>query len=120
MTKAKRVAGVGPAALIDWKGVPASRLDFEAGSTIFAQGDPATTVMYVEGATCGCRSCPHRQGSRDRRARPGHFFGEGCLAGQPQRMATATAMGACTVLAIDKPTMVPPVARPTRRSRIDS
>ena len=37
---------------------------------------------------------------------PGHFFGEGCLAGQTQRMATATAMGACTVLTVGKPEMM--------------
>ena len=36
----------------------------------------------------------------------GHFFGEGCLAGQTQRMATATAMTASTILAVEKPDMV--------------
>ena len=36
----------------------------------------------------------------------GHFFGEGCLAGQMQRMATATAMAPSTILAVDKPEMV--------------
>ena len=37
---------------------------------------------------------------------PGHFFGEGCLAGQPRRMATATAMSATTVLVVEKAHMV--------------
>ena len=36
----------------------------------------------------------------------GHFFGEGCLAGQSQRMATATAMTASTILAVEKQEMV--------------
>ena len=36
----------------------------------------------------------------------GHFFGEGCLAGQTQRMATATALAPSTVLAVEKPEMV--------------
>jgi CRP/FNR family transcriptional regulator, cyclic AMP receptor protein len=36
----------------------------------------------------------------------GHFFGEGCLAGQRQRMATATAMAACTILTVEKQEMV--------------
>jgi hypothetical protein len=35
----------------------------------------------------------------------GHFFGEGCLAGQSQRMATATAMGPCSILAVEKQEM---------------
>jgi CRP-like cAMP-binding protein len=37
---------------------------------------------------------------------PGAFFGEGCLAGQRVRMATATALDACTLARIDKPAMV--------------
>ena len=36
----------------------------------------------------------------------GHFFGEGCLAGQLQRMATATAMAQSTILAVEKSDMV--------------
>jgi CRP-like cAMP-binding protein len=36
----------------------------------------------------------------------GHFFGEGCLAGQLQRMASATAMSPCTIVAVEKPEMV--------------
>jgi CRP-like cAMP-binding protein len=36
----------------------------------------------------------------------GHFFGEGCLAGQSQRMATATAMTPSTILAVEQQEMV--------------
>jgi CRP/FNR family cyclic AMP-dependent transcriptional regulator len=36
----------------------------------------------------------------------GDFFGEGCLAGQPRRMATASALSASTVLIIEKPQMI--------------
>jgi CRP-like cAMP-binding protein len=35
-----------------------------------------------------------------------HFFGEGCLAGQSQRMSTPTAMAPCTILVIEKQDMV--------------
>ena len=37
---------------------------------------------------------------------PGDFFGEGCLAGQPRRMATAMALSASTVLVVEKPQML--------------
>lgn len=37
---------------------------------------------------------------------PGDFFGEGCLAGQPQRMGTATAVSPTTVLRIPKRKMI--------------
>ena len=36
----------------------------------------------------------------------GHFFGEGCLAGQPRRMATAMTVVPCTILAVEKQEMV--------------
>lgn len=35
----------------------------------------------------------------------GDFFGEGCLVGQPLRMATAVAVGDCTLARVDKATM---------------
>jgi len=35
-----------------------------------------------------------------------HFFGEGCLVGQPNRMATASAMARCTIVVVEKPDMV--------------
>jgi hypothetical protein len=37
---------------------------------------------------------------------PGDFFGEGCLAGQPIRIGTATAITASTILIIEKKEMV--------------
>ena len=107
MTKAKRVAGGGPAAPLDWKGVAASRLDFEAGSTIFAQGDPANAVLYVAKGNVQLSVLSHA-GKEAVIAvlDAGHFFGEGCLASQPLRMSTASAMGACSVIAVEKPAMV--------------
>jgi CRP-like cAMP-binding protein len=36
----------------------------------------------------------------------GDFFGEGCLAGQPLRMGSATAMTVCDLLRIDKKAMM--------------
>jgi CRP-like cAMP-binding protein len=37
---------------------------------------------------------------------PGEFFGEGSLAGQPLRMATAGAMTECAIVRIDRETMI--------------
>ena len=34
-----------------------------------------------------------------------HFFGEGCLAGQPYRMATAAAIAPSTIINVDKAEM---------------
>jgi CRP-like cAMP-binding protein len=35
-----------------------------------------------------------------------HFFGEGCLVGQPYRMATATAIAQSKIIVVEKPAMV--------------
>jgi CRP-like cAMP-binding protein len=37
---------------------------------------------------------------------PADFFGEGCLAGQPRRMATASALSDCAVVRIAKPAAI--------------
>jgi CRP/FNR family transcriptional regulator, cyclic AMP receptor protein len=37
---------------------------------------------------------------------PNQFCGEGCLAGQPRRMATAIAMTECEIMRLDKPTIM--------------
>ncbi len=91
---------------VDWAGVLTNRIAYEPSATIFGQGDPAPSIMYVETGTVRLSVLSHT-GKEAVVAvlDPGHFFGEGCLAGQSLRMATATAMGPCTVLAVDKPEM---------------
>jgi CRP-like cAMP-binding protein len=70
---------------------------------IFAQGDPATSVMYIENGAVRLSVLSHAgKEAVVALLEVGHFFGEGCLAGQSQRMATATAMAPCTILAVEK------------------
>jgi len=76
---------------------------FQGGETVFCQGDPATGVMYIQegGVKLAVTSASGKEavlavlGPRD-------FFGEGCLAGQSVRMATATAVALTTVLVLEK------------------
>jgi CRP-like cAMP-binding protein len=90
----------------EWTGVSTERVDYPAATTIFAQGDAAASVMFVETGNVRL-SVVSRTGKEaviavvDAR----NFFGEGCLAGQARRMSTATAMGACTLLTIGKAEM---------------
>jgi len=74
---------------------------------IFSQGDPATDVMYIQDGEVKL-SVLSKTGREAVIAMlgPGDFFGEGCLAGQPMRMGTATAAAASTILTIDKTEMV--------------
>jgi CRP-like cAMP-binding protein len=76
---------------------------FRGGETVFAQGDPAKSVMYIQegGVKLAVTSAFGKEailavlGPRD-------FFGEGCLAGQSIRMATATTVALTTVLVLEK------------------
>jgi CRP/FNR family transcriptional regulator, cyclic AMP receptor protein len=82
-------------------------LTLRSKRAIFAQGDAADTILYIQKgkvkltvvsqigreATLGILS-------------EGDFFGEGSLAGQPLRMGSATAMTDCEILRIDKKAMI--------------
>ena len=92
---------------VDWTGVRLHRVDYEAAVQIFTQGDPATSVMYVDKGAVRLSVLSHAgKEAVVALLDVGHFFGEGCLAGQRQRMATATAMAACTILTVEKQEMV--------------
>ncbi|HSL23685.1 MAG TPA: Crp/Fnr family transcriptional regulator [Vicinamibacterales bacterium] len=99
----KRLAARDPIG-VDWTNVRAERLECAPATTIFAQGDPAASVMYLEKGAVRLSVVSH-SGKEAVIALidAGHFFGEGCLAGQPQRMATATAMSSCTIVTLEKP-----------------
>src|SRR5688572_632548 len=107
MAKAKPVMSATPAVPIKWTGVRTERIAYDADSTIFAQGDPATSVMYVEAGTVRLSVLSH-EGKEAVIAvlDAGHFFGEGCLASQSLRMATASAMAKTVIIAVEKTEMV--------------
>jgi CRP/FNR family cyclic AMP-dependent transcriptional regulator len=86
-----------------WRGVRTGRAEYAPGTAIFTQGEPAASVMYLEQGAVRL-SVLSRSGKEAVVAliEAGHFFGEGCLAGQPHRMSTAKAAVASTVLVVDK------------------
>lgn len=117
--RSKPAPAAKPLAHIDWTDVRVQRVEREAGATIFVQGDPATTVLYIEQGTVRLSVLSHT-GKEAVIAvlDAGHFFGEGCLVGQPLRMATASAMSACTIVVVEKPEMVRQLhAQPTFADR---
>ena len=76
------------------------------GDVIFRQGDPADAVFYVRTGRIQL-TVVSDQGKEGIIAlfAPGDFFGEGCLAGQPVRMASAVATTPATIARIEKNTM---------------
>jgi len=97
---------------IDWEPFLAgishgkSVLEYGANRTVFWQGDPADSVFYLRQGKVKL-AVTSQQGKEAIVAilGEGDFFGEGCLAGQLLRIATATAMTDCTVARIEKALM---------------
>jgi CRP/FNR family transcriptional regulator, cyclic AMP receptor protein len=74
---------------------------------VFSQGDAADAVFFIENGKVKLTVVSTRGkeaviGVLER----GSFFGEGCLAGQPLRMATASAIQASSITRVDRSTMV--------------
>jgi CRP/FNR family transcriptional regulator, cyclic AMP receptor protein len=80
---------------------------FRGKETVFAQGDPAKNVMYIQEG--GVKLTVVNETGKEAVVAilgPGDFFGEGCLAGQSICMATATAIAPTSVLVIEKGEMI--------------
>jgi CRP-like cAMP-binding protein len=94
-------------AFLDSAGVARRIVKYARSAVVFAQGDPATDVFYIQQGSVKL-SVLSRTGKEAVVGilGPGDFFGEGCLAGQSRRMATASALSASTVLIIEKPEML--------------
>ncbi len=92
---------------LDSAGVARTIRKYAKAAVIFAQGDPAADVFYIQHGSVKL-SVLSRKGKEAVVAvlGQGDFFGEGCLAAQPRRIATASAMSASTVLVVEKPQML--------------
>jgi CRP/FNR family cyclic AMP-dependent transcriptional regulator len=77
--------------------------NYKRNQSVFSQGDAADSVFYILKGKVkltvvsknGKEAVVGILGATD-------FFGEGCLAGQPRRMATAFALTECTVARLEK------------------
>jgi CRP/FNR family cyclic AMP-dependent transcriptional regulator len=69
-----------------------TRMDYAKGGAVFAQGDPADAVFYIQKGKVKI-VVTSEQGKEAVVAilGTGDFFGEGCLIGQPLRLATTVA-----------------------------
>jgi len=94
-------------AFLNSAGVARKIVTYRRGEVIFTQGDACKDVLYIQdgGVKLSVQSKTGREaitgilGPRD-------FFGEGCLAGQPVRTGSATALTGSTILRVDKGQMI--------------
>ncbi len=84
-----------------------SVLEYGEHDTVFMQGQPADSLYFLLRGKVRLAVATH-EGKEAIVATlgPGEFFGEGCLAGQPLRMATAISVGDCTLTRVEKPMML--------------
>lgn len=82
-------------------------VEFGKDQVVFAQGDTADTVFYIQKGRVKI-VVVSEQGKEAVVGilEPGQFFGEGCMNGHSLRIATATAMEECLVTAITKVAML--------------
>lgn len=80
---------------------------YSKDQNVFAQGDAADTVFYIQKGKVKLTVLSD-QGKEAVVGilGPGQFFGEGCLNGHPLRIATTTAMEDCLITSISKMAMI--------------
>jgi CRP-like cAMP-binding protein len=97
-----------PKAFLASSGIGRTVLRYRPKQAVFSQGEPADAVFYIQEGRLRL-SVLSKQGKEATIALlgPGEFLGEGCIASdQPLRMATATAITDCSVLKIERKSML--------------
>jgi CRP/FNR family cyclic AMP-dependent transcriptional regulator len=107
MRKAPKVGTFDVQAFLDSAGLARTTVEFRAKDTIFSQGDLGKDVLYIQKGSVKL-SVVSKTGKKAVVAmlKAGDFIGEGVLARQPMRIATATAATPVTVIAIGLKEMI--------------
>src|SRR6202451_1674855 len=106
MPKRKKIGALEPfnaSEYLETAGVKRKIVTYRKRQTIFSQGDQSRSVFYLRSGSVKI-AVTSSSGKEAVIAllHPGDFFGEGCIAGQPLRVARASAMGPVSVLEIEK------------------
>jgi len=96
-----------PTAFLAKAGVGRAIAEYRKSHVVFAQGDPADGIFYVQKGKIKL-TVVSDNGKEAVIAilGIGDFLGEGCLAGRPLYLATATAMSDCSILRMGKSNMI--------------
>ena len=104
--KSQRKSAFDAKVFLDTSGAARKVIEFKKAEVVYSQGDAARSIMYLQSGRIKL-SVVNEVGKEAVVAmlEPGDFFGEGCLAGQPVRIGTATAITPSAVLDIEKSEM---------------
>jgi CRP/FNR family cyclic AMP-dependent transcriptional regulator len=88
-------------------GISGRVAEYPSGAVVYSQGDRCDSVLYIQKGGVKLRVISHAgKEAIVAMLGPGDFFGEGALAGQPLRMATALATSASAILVVEKQHMI--------------
>ena len=105
--RAPTVLAFDPAAFISKIGKGKTIREYQNKQVVFSQGDPADAVYFLQrGRVKLTVVSTHGKEAIIGVLESGSFFGEGCLAGQPLRMSTASAIEASIVIRVGRTAMV--------------
>jgi CRP/FNR family cyclic AMP-dependent transcriptional regulator len=94
-------------AFLESGGVAGRVVERPRDAVVYSQGDPCDSVIYIQKGGVKLRVLSHAgKEAIVAMLGPGDFFGEGALAGQPVRMATAIATSASAFLVVEKQQMI--------------
>jgi CRP/FNR family transcriptional regulator, cyclic AMP receptor protein len=107
MVPRKRTSPFSPRPLLTRIGEASKAVRYRRKQVVFAQGDPADAIYYIHKGKVKL-TVVSKEGKEAVVALlgEGDFFGEGCLAGQPMRMASATAIEESAIIQLGKKRMV--------------
>jgi CRP-like cAMP-binding protein len=103
LKKNGKIDSFDPQVFLDTAGVARQIAEYRRGESIYSQGDAAETVMYIQKG--GVKLSVVNESGKEAVVAmfgPSDFFGEGCMAGQPLRMGTTSAITPTTLLVIEK------------------
>src|ERR1700732_1018464 len=105
--KAKKAEPFGVQQYLSNAGVSRRIAQFKRGQVIFSRDDRCDDVLYIQSGNAKL-TIVNPQGKEAVLAivGPGDFLGEGCIIGNPVRMATATAIGSLHAMSIAKREMM--------------
>ena len=105
--KGKRKPPFDPKVFLDTENVGRTISRYRKDQKVFSQGNPADAVFYIQSGKVKI-TVVSEQGKEAVVAilGPDEFCGEGCLTGQPRRMATAVTMMECEIMRLEKAAMI--------------
>ena len=105
--KRKATWAFDPEAFLAKVGEGRTLADYKKNQGLFSQGDPADAIFYIQKGKVKL-TVVSKQGKEAVVGilGAGTFFGEGCLAGQPHRMTSAVALSECSIMRLEKSSVV--------------